>query len=159
MVASTGTRRAVRKPIADIAKQYHLFLTNWSQAKACGTARDSARDQIKGWMAGHVGKGVEVDENGHQRVDFDVPLEVDGKKYVGLENRRTVATGFDVEAAMELVDSLPAADRKRAVKTVVTEEIDQGMLFVLNQEGKISDDELDSCITERVTYSLNVLRD
>ena len=159
----TPTVRRPRRPqpIQDIERQFLLFTSNWRTATTAGKARDKARDHIKAWFAakGDADHEITVNENGSQIVEFDEPLLVDGVKILGLENRRTETSTLDLDEVDDLLDQLPESVRKRVVKKVVDYIVDPDELYKLNQEGVITDEQLDALFTTEVGWSLCVTKD
>jgi hypothetical protein len=149
------------QPVADIQKHFLAFTSNWRTATQAGKARDKARDVIKAWFeAGGDGTyEITANDNGSQLIEFDEPLLVDGVKILGLENRRTETNELDLDLVDDLLDSLPEAVRKRVVKKVVSYETDPNELFKLNQEGVISDAQLDGLFTPDIKWALCVTKD
>lgn len=163
---TTAARRPRRvQPLVDIEKQFHAFLYNWSVATKAGKERDKARDRIKTWFGsgGDSGHEIGVNENGSQILEFPEPLEINGHKFTGLENRRTVTSELDPDLIDEWLESLPVDKRleisKRIMKRVVEYVLDPNEIFKLNQEGIIDDDILDSLYATDVKFSLNVVKD
>jgi len=171
MTQPTGRIVAVRRrpanaaPISDIQQQFLLFLTNWRAAKTAGAVRDKANKAIKEWFAGGIfgGRNVTVNENGSLVLEFDAPLDIDGKKILGLENRRTVTPELDLDRVDAWLSTLPAAKRTKfraeLYKRVVSEEFDADALYALQQEGALSEAELDAMFDNRVTWALCVTED
>lgn len=148
-------------PIADIQKDFLAFATAWRTAHAATRVRDAARDRIKGWFeaGGDADHEITINDNGSQLIEFDEPLLVDGVKILGLENRRTETNELDLDLVDDLLDTLPQAVRNRVVKKVVSYETDPNELFKLNQEGVISDEQLDALFTPDVKWALCVTKD
>lgn len=164
MSPRTVTARRPRTPVTDVTKTFHEFLYNWQVAKNHADKRDAAKATLKKLFADGFFKGkATVNETGSQILTFDEPLLIDGHKFLGLENRKTVIPSIDPDAVDALIDSLPADVRakvqKRVIKVVTDTVIDDEELFKLNQEGMLTDDQLDSVYTETVQWSLNVVKD
>jgi hypothetical protein len=168
--ATKNNTVAVRRPrrvtpITDIEKQFLLFITNWRSATTAGKARDRARDLIKKWFegGGDADHEITVNDNGSLIVEFEEPVAVDGVKVLGLENRRTETSELDLDAVDEWLESLPEAQRKalssRLYKRVVDHVFQPDELFKLNQEGVLSDEELDALFETNVTWALCVTKE
>lgn len=99
--------------------------------------------------------GGEKDDKGHLNYLLPEPVEYAGKSYPGFQQQRRVSQGFDTEAAEELLRRRGLYERA----IVIREEIDQDKVYVLNQEGLLSDDELDSLFTESETFAFKPLVD
>lgn len=135
----------------------HTFLY-YRDTKADATREwETARDQIKGWAtltnaAGRFVNGDE-DENGNRIL----PWTINGKKLVA--QRKAPAPYIDLDKAEALLrekggDALYDIVFKRKV----VREFDEGALFVLNQQGHITDDELDALeVQGEASYSLVVV--
>ena len=159
-------RRAPRRtvaPLLDVEKDAHEFLFQWGVAKDAGTLRDRAKARLKKWFEGG-GDGkheITVNENGSQSLEFDEPLRIGGRTFTGLENRRTAVTHIDPDLVDEWLESLPQAEREALSKRLLQREVVYTLqiaeLYVLNQEGVISDEVLDSFSATDVTWALNVL--
>lgn len=158
-----GGRRA-RTPLVDVEKQFHDFLYNWGLAKEAGSARDKARDAIKKWFAhgGDADHEVTVNDNGSQLVEFESVLEIGGRKFTGVENRRTATSALDMDRIDEWLESMPKAQRDKIqgkiFRKVTDYVLEPDELFRLNQEGVIDDETLDSLYSTSVTWSLNVVQ-
>jgi hypothetical protein len=170
MTVPSGRIVAVRRPrntapIEDIEREFHTYVTNWRIASKAGAARDKANKKIKEWFAGGIfgQRNVTVNENGSLILEFDVPLEVDGAKILGLENRRTVTPELDLDRVDEWLATLPKAKqteyRKRLYKQVVTEEFDPDELYALQQSGALTESTLDAMFDNKVSWALCVTKD
>jgi hypothetical protein len=152
-------------PIADIEKQFHLFVTNWRMAAVAGKARDKARDNVKAWFdkGGDSDHEISVNENGSQIVAFDEPVLVDGVRITGLENRRTVTSGLDLDRVDAWLESLPKGKREELSRRLYREVTDTVFqpdeLFKLQQEGVISEPVMDSLFETDVKWALCVTKD
>lgn len=152
-------------PLVDFDKQALMFITNWSTARSAGKARDKARDFVKAWFAkgGDPDHEITVNENGSQIVEFAEPVLVDGKKVLGLENRRTVRSELDLDLVDEWLDSLPEAQRealsRKLYKKVVEHVFQPDALFALQQEGVITEEQLDALFSTTETWALCVTED
>jgi len=152
-------------PIRDIERHFHDFAFNWRTASAAGKARDKARDHIKAWFAkGGDGKyEIAVNENGSQLIELDEPIEVDGVRITGLENRRTVTSELDLELVDAWLESLPEDKRlaysARLYRQVTDTVFEPNELFKLQQEGALSEAAMDSLFTTSESWALCVTKD
>lgn len=164
-IVAVRRRPANPTPVSDIEQQFHLFLNGWRAAKTAGNIRDKANKAIKAWFAAGIfgQREVTVNENGSQLLEFEVPLEIDGKKILGLENRRTVTPELDLDKVDAWIASLPKAKqagvRAKLYQQVVTEEFDADALYAMQQSGALSETELDSMFDNKVTWALCVTED
>lgn len=106
-------------------------------------------DSLKKELTEHVVEHGEVDEKGHRNFLLAEPVPHGEKTYVGFQQQRRVSQSFDTEAAEGILKDRGLWERA----TVVVREIDQNEVYVLNQEGLITDDELDSMFAERETFA------
>lgn len=152
-------------PLLNIDKEFLLFVTNWRAAATAGNARDKAKAQIKRWFesGGDVDHEVMVNENGSQIIEFPEPVAVDGVKVTGLENRRTAVTELDLDKVDEWLDSLDEETRKAHFKKLfkpVTDYVFQpDALFALQQQGKLTEAQMDAMMTTSVSWALCVTKD
>lgn len=170
MVRSTASTVRVSRPrrtapILNIDKEFLLFVTNWRTATTAGNARDKAKAQIKRWFesGGDGDHEVMVNENGSQIIEFAEPVAVDGVKVTGLENRRTAVTELDLDKVDAWLEGLDEETRKAYAKKLykpVTDYVFQpDALFALQQQGKITEDQLDSLMTTSESWALCVTKD
>lgn len=156
--------RRPRKPMVPIQQQFHAFLHNWAVATDAGKDRDRARDAIKAWFAkgGGAEHEVTVNDNGSLQLLFDEPMEIAGRKILGLENRRSTSSTIDPDLIDEYLETLPQAKReaisKKIIKPVTDYVLDTDALMALNQDGTIPDEVLDGFYQTSETFSLNVLK-
>lgn len=163
VVAVRRPRRTT--PISNIDQQIHLYIANWRAASVAGNARDKANKLIKQWFAATSfgDRDVAINDNGSQILTFEEPLLVDGNKYLGLENRRTVKSELDLDLVDEWLSKQPKAKqaslRARLYKKVVTEEFDPDELFAMQQQGLLTEDQLDGMFEAKESWALCVVKD
>lgn len=152
-------------PVVDIEKQFLLFVTAWRAATTSGKARDKARDTIKAWFkaGGDPDHEITVNENGSQLVEFSEPVAVDGVKVLGLENRRTVTSELDLDKVDEWLEGLDETQRqqlsRRLYKKVVEHVFQPDELFAMQQEGILTEAELDALFSSQESWALCVTKD
>jgi hypothetical protein len=156
-VPRRNTRRVPEKPINlqienDPLEKTRQFLALKFQETQIVTRKNKLRDEISVYVD-NVG---EVDEKGSKFWTLPTPVEVNGQKFTEVKRERRVSVGLDEEAVEALVTSKGIRDR--VFKQVTTEVLDQQELYVLNQEGLLSDDELDSLFTETVSFAFKPIR-
>jgi hypothetical protein len=106
-------------------------------------------DGLKKELTQHVVEHGETDDKGHRNFTLPEPLEYGDKQYVGFQQQRRVSQSFDTEVAEKVLKDKGLWNRA----TVVIREIDQNEVYVLNQEGLLTDAELDSMFAERETFA------
>jgi hypothetical protein len=106
-------------------------------------------DGLKRDLLDHVKSYGETDDKGHRTFTLPEPVEFGDKTYTGFQQQRRVTQSFDTEAAEKVLKDKGLWERA----TVVVREIDQNEVYVLNQEGLLTDGELDSLFAERETFA------
>jgi hypothetical protein len=97
-------------------------------------------------------QALEKDEEGHYFYEFPAPIYLDDTTYSGLMAQRRVSEYIDDSKAWDVITRHSLEDR--CFKTVTTIEIDYDELYACNQEGIISDEEIDSILETDETYAL-----
>lgn len=143
-MASTRTVRR-RSTGSTIVGKLQQFLALKDEVKTSTTRLDS----LKKDLTKHVAEHGEVDDKGHRNFVLPEPLEYGEKSYTGFQQQRRVTQSFNDEAAEELLKRRDLWERA----VVMVPQIDQNEVFVLNQEGLLTDDELDSLFVERETFA------
>jgi hypothetical protein len=86
---------------------------------------------------------------------LETPLTVYGTTYVALKKERRASPIFLEDVAEEI---LTAKGLLEEAQTTVTPEpytyLDNDKIYVLNQEGKLTDDEIDAMMDETITWAL-----
>jgi hypothetical protein len=151
--------RRLSGPPTDLGKAAHEFLFYRDTEAKATPIKNAARDLIKGWLTlkdqlGRFPNG-RVDENGHRYLDFDQPLVIGDVTYTGIQAQRKTSASIDLEAAEKLLREKGGEALYDVVfKRQVVREFDEDELFVLHQQGVLTDDELDSLETETESYAL-----
>lgn len=109
--------------------------------------KNKARDYLKDFIAEHG----EPDEDGHIRYELDGTITINDSEYRGLMNQRRVTKYINEGLALDLVHE-KGIDESRIIKYEPVYDWDE--LYVLNQTGEISDEELDSVITIDESWAL-----
>jgi len=143
-MASTRTVRR-RSPGSAIVSKLLQFLVLKDEAKTTSERLDA----LKKDLTKHVAEHGETDDKGHRNFVFPDPLAYGDKSYTGFQQQRRVTQSFDTEVAEKVLKDKDLWERA----TVVVREIDQNEVYVLNQEGLLTDDELDSMFAERETFA------
>jgi hypothetical protein len=128
------------------------FLALKFQETEIVTRKNKLRDEV----SVHVDAHGDLDEKGSKFWKLDPPIEVNGQKFTEVKRERRVSTTLDSEKAEELAAAKGIRDR--IFKQVTTEVLDQDELFVLNQEGVISDEELDGLFVETESFAFKPIR-
>jgi hypothetical protein len=119
---------------------------------------EKSRGQFAATLKSYIFEEGEETPEGHLEVLFPEPLNIGGVRYLGLRNQRTnPAPLLDEDRAQELLDQLGLRDRVAEEVTVTQWNWDE--LYVLNQQGLITDEQLDSLFDEpEPKWSLVVIR-
>jgi hypothetical protein len=129
----TSVRR--KAPVSTDPKQIfaeHIVLKR--QASVLTTRADALKNRLKGMF---TGPDVYVNDNGSKFIDFEETVN-DGKEdFKGIELRRSVPVTFDEDAATKILKS------RGVYEQALTPVIDQEKVYLLAQEGKISEKDID----------------
>jgi hypothetical protein len=131
-----------------VNQMIHGFLFNRAEQERTGKSRDSYRNLLREVI---MEDGRE-DENGHRWLDFEEDLTVEGKTYKAICAQRRISSSIDLDATESLSKELNLYDEVFPVKEV--RQFDEDRLYALNQQGKITDEQLDSLITEVETFAI-----
>lgn len=143
-MASTRTVRRRSAGSAIVAKLLQ-FLVLKDEEKTTKTRLDGLKKDLTQYVTEHG----EVDDKGHRNYVLPEPLAYGGKEYTGFQQQRRVSQSFDTEVAEKVLKDKDLWERA----TIVIREIDQNEVYVLNQEGLLTDAELDSMFAERETFA------
>lgn len=133
--------------IDHVMKLVHGYLYSLSEETKIKKLREDYRNNLK-----EIIMSGDTDDKGNYNYEFPDPLCIDDLWYTGLQMQRRVSEYVNEETARELIEK-HGLD-KRCIKVIEVTEIDLDELYAANQEGIISDDEIDSIIEADETYSL-----
>jgi hypothetical protein len=174
------------KPVSELRQAIHTYVYRKQEEKDAQAALRKiytpgrkATDSIL--VRGILEHGETDPVTGSIVWDFDEPIVTGDRMVTGLKWQRSSTMVINEERAQEVADShemthriqttvmrFPGAtsrdlDRIRevikdyyAIPMEETEEFDYGNLYVLNQEGYITDEELDSVLEEEESWSLRI---
>lgn len=109
------------------------------------------KDLIKPYI---LGNGI-PDENGNYIWEFDKPVIYDeGTLVTGLMAQRRVSEFVNEDKAWEVVEKYGDDVRYQCVDEIVTHEINLDRMYALNQQGIISDEDMDSILETSETFAL-----
>jgi hypothetical protein len=132
----------------------HLFVYNRYQESKVRHDKETARDAIKDYLMND--ENARIDEYGHRYLDLSAPIPDGDALVTAIRATRNVSASIDLDLAAILLREKDLYDR--VFKRVVTREFDENELYALNQQGLVSDEELDSMIIENVTYSIGSVK-
>lgn len=150
------TTRRIEKPISldpenPIEKVRQFLLLKFQETQVV-TRKNYLRDEI----SAYVDAAGETDEKGNKFWKLPTPIEVNGQTFTEVKREKRTSIGLDEDAVDTLVNEKGVRDR--VYKEVTTTVLDQDELYVLNQEGVITDEELDALFTEKVSYAFKPLQ-
>jgi hypothetical protein len=126
------------------ALRYIAETMDYDQLK---TRIDTSKRDLKDWILDNC----EQDESGNFIWDFDKPVIGDNDdSYRGLMLQRRVSEFIDEDKADEIIQAHNLQDR--CYTTI--EVIDFDQLYACNQEGVVSDEEIDSILSFNETFAL-----
>lgn len=136
-------------PLSDHEKWAHTFLFSSSQEEQARKLKEKMRDGLKPYIMANFPQ----DEGGNHIYEFPSPIMVsEDERYSGLKAQRRVSEWIDEDKARELIDKHNLWDR--CVKYETVEVIDYDELYAANQEGIVSDEDIDDILESSVTYAL-----
>lgn len=152
------TTRRVERPIdlntAAPWEKTRQFLALKFQETEITSRKNKLRDEV----AAHVDAVGEPDEKGSLFWKLTPPIEINGQKFVEVKRERRVSTSLNEDATQELVASKGAEILARVYKPVTEIRLDQDELYVLNQEGVLTDAELDGLFEENESFAFKPIQ-
>lgn len=137
-----------KKPLPEPLRLSHLYLLSAHDEAELKKRREDARS----FLLPYLQENFVPDENGCYIYEFPDPIIIDGVSYKGLMAQRRVSEFVNEDRARELIAEHHEEDR--CLYPVTTFEVDYDELYALNQEGIISDEEIDSIIEPQETFAL-----
>lgn len=152
------------QPLSELKKTAHTFLFNRGRAEDYGKIRDEAKAFLKDWFlavntSGRMVNG-EVDDKGNRTLWFDDPLTIGDVTYTGVQAQRKEPTPvIDTDAAADLLREKGSEFYEQVFKRQVTRVFSEDDLYTLNQEGVVTDDELDALlVVGNTSYAIVVVK-
>jgi hypothetical protein len=124
----------------------------------------SRKNKLRDEISAFVDANGETDEKGSRFWDLPTPIEINGQKFVSVKRERRSSPSIDEDKIRELLLAKATVDAggvtlySRVFKPVTEIVLDQAELYVLNQEGLITDEELDSFFVETVSFAFKPLQ-
>jgi hypothetical protein len=143
----TSSGKIVTNTESQIRWALEYIITTYDE-KNLKTRKDVLRDDLKQWMLDNC----EQDENGNYIYEFDRPVQLEDTQVYGLVAQRRVSEFINEDKAWEIVDKYGVRDE--VVEEVTTEELNFDMLYALNQQGIISDEDIDSILDFKESFAL-----
>ena len=133
--------------ITNPVEQFRQHLTLKLEGGVLVARSEKIKKDFKEWI--RTTKDAYRNEKGSYFFDLPETIEVLGKKFKGMELRRAVSVSFDEEKSEEILKE----KGDRVYKAALSTYIDQDKVSRLHQEGKITDEELDSMFVESESFS------
>lgn len=143
-----------RRTVNSYMQQAQLYLFHRYEAATA----EKPRDRAKKWLKDFIQQNGKIADNGNVVSAFDKPMVIGNTTHYGLELRKIPgAESFDPEEVKVflLKKKLDIEDYEQVFYTVRIDKFDQDALYVLQQEGKITEKELRKLVhTNNPTYQL-----
>ena len=137
-----------KKPLPEPLRLSHLYLLSAHDEAELKKRKEDARTFLLPWLQDNFAP----DENGCYLYEFPDPINIDGVSYRGLMAQRRVSEFVNEDRAKEIIADHHEEDR--CLVPITELYVDYDALYALNQEGIISDEEIDSIIEPQETFAL-----
>ncbi|MFE2539075.1 hypothetical protein [Actinacidiphila glaucinigra] len=127
----------------------------WAVLKAQVTQDTSRMNKLRDKVALAVEQRGYVDHKGSQFLDLPFPIPAGDGEYVRIKRERRVSITADEEAAERITKAKGEAMYRRAFPPVPTLDADE--LFVMLQEGVLTEAEMDEILVQKETYAFRGL--
>lgn len=127
----------------------------WAVLKARVTDETSRLNKLRDKVVAAVEQRGYTDHKGSQYLDLPFPIAAGDNEYVRIKRERRVSVTADEEAAERILKAKGDALYRRAFPPVPTLDADE--LYVLLQEGHISEAEMDEIFVQKETYAFRGL--
>jgi hypothetical protein len=122
----------------------------WLTLKAEITIVDQRAKRLRKSLLDIVENEGEPDSSGHRYFDFDEPIKIGEKTYSAIKREVRTSTYLDEEKAEERLREKGLYDE--AVEVV--KRLSQDRIYVLYQEDRLSDGDIEYMFTKSETYAL-----
>lgn len=140
----TQVRRSAPLDPAETFAQ-HIVLKR--QAATLSTRGDALKKKLKDWFGSASDDEVYTNENGSKFFDFPETISDGKESFKGMELRRSVGTKFNEVEATRILQ------RKGVFQQALTPVLDQEKIYVLLQEGKITEKDIDKMFEETESFA------
>jgi hypothetical protein len=114
------------------------------------------QDILKKDLMSEVAKNGEPDEKGNLFLELPTPVTVHGQTFGTLKRERRVSIVFDAEVAEQILVSHGLLEAATTIPEPVP-FLDQDKIYVLHQEGKLTEEEIDSMFNEHESFAFKPL--
>ncbi|MEU1552120.1 hypothetical protein ABZ517_05285 [Streptomyces scabiei] len=127
----------------------------WAVLKAQVTEETSRLNKLRDKIVGAVERRGYTDHKGSQYLDLPFPIPAGETEYTRIKRERRVSVVADEEAAERILKAKSEALYRRAFPPVPTLDADE--LYVLLQEGHLTEAEMDEILVQRETFAFRGL--
>ncbi|WP_274032499.1 hypothetical protein [Streptomyces sp. MMBL 11-1] len=127
----------------------------WATLKAEVTERTTRLNKLRDRVAAAVEQRGYTDHKGSQYLDLPFPVPAGDTEYTRIKRERRVSITADPEAAERITRAKGDAIYRRAFPPVPSLDADE--LFVLLQEGVLTEAEMDEILVQRETFAFRGL--
>ncbi|MEW1922289.1 hypothetical protein [Streptomyces sp. NPDC088360] len=127
----------------------------WAVLKAQQTELTSRMNKLRDKVAAAVQTRGYADHKGSQYIDLPFPIPVGDSEYVRIKRERRVSIVADLEAAERITKARGEHVWRRAFPPVPTLDADE--LYVLLQEGALSEEDMDQIMVQRESFAFRGL--
>lgn len=127
----------------------------WAVLKAQVTEETSRLNKLRDKVASAVEQRGYIDHKGSQYLDLPFPIPAGDNEYIRIKRERRVSIVADEQAAERILKAKSDALYKRAFPPVPTLDADE--LYVLLQEGHLTEAEMDEILVQKETFAFRGL--
>lgn len=127
----------------------------WAVLKTQITTETTRLNKLRDKVAAAVEQRGYTDHKGSQFLDLPFPIPAGDNEYIRIKRERRVSISADEEAAEKILKAKDEALYRRAFPLVPT--LDPDELYVLLQEGHLTEEEMDRILVQRETYAFRGL--
>lgn len=141
------------EPIEDPVPSRTRTILEWLYTKGHADGLVARANQLREQVTAHVRDFGFEDDKGNVFLDLDQPLTVGAKTYGSVKREMRVKRTANEERLMALAEQVDAVDRLFPRKPVM--DLDE--LYVLYQEGLITESDIDGVFDTDVTWALKAV--
>ncbi|MGW3273918.1 hypothetical protein ACWDFH_20960 [Streptomyces kronopolitis] len=127
----------------------------WAMLKAQQTDLTTRMNRLRDKVAAAVQARGYADHKGSQYIDLPFPIPVGDSEYIRIKRERRVSVTADEEAAERILKAKSPELYRRAFPPVPTLDADE--LYVLLQEGALTEEEMDQIMVQKETFAFRGL--
>ncbi|MET8342434.1 hypothetical protein [Streptomyces microflavus] len=127
----------------------------WATLKAQQTELTSRMNKLRDKVTAAVQQRGYADHKGSQYIDLPFPIPVGDSEYIRIKRERRVSIVADLDAAERITRGRGQQIYRRAFPPVPTLDADE--LYVLLQEGELTEEDMDQIMVQRETFAFRGL--